>query len=140
MFRKHKLLSLGFFLLSLSLFGQKYYTFSGVVKDSVSGVKLEGVDVVVKNQSTGTLTSDNGEFLLYLESGTYEIVFTCNGFKSESYLVDLSRSVTSEIKMKEAAKSNKNTASWLRKIENKNDHHVSGSSYQDRKLLSSVAR
>ncbi len=138
MFKKHKLLSLGFFLLSFSLFGQKYYTFSGVVRDSIHGLHLEGVDVAVKGQPTGTLTSENGEFMLYLESGNYEIVFSCNGFVAASYLVELHESLTSEIVMKMESKENKHTANWLRKIESKNESQASGASYRDKKLLSAA--
>jgi len=140
MFKKHKLLSLGFFLLSCSLFGQKYCTFSGVVKDSIYGFPIEGVDVSVKGQPKGTLTSEEGEFMLYLEAGNYEILFTYNGFVSESRILNLHKNMTSEIAMKIESKGSKQAASWLRKIENKSEPQASGASIHDKNLLGFVVQ
>lgn len=118
MFRKHKLLSLGFIILSLNLFGQRYNSYSGIVKDSVTGKALEGVDVVVKNLSTGTLSSAGGEFMLYLDAGNYEVTFSRNGYHPVLVTLSLNRPIENETILMSQVKADKQTNAWLRKLQN----------------------
>jgi 5-hydroxyisourate hydrolase-like protein (transthyretin family) len=98
---------LGFLLFSLSVMGQQYHSFSGVVNDSITGQPIEGVDVVVKERSTGTITSLKGEFLLHLTAGEYEVTFSCNGYFSSTFKLSLNENIDEKVNLAKMPKSEK---------------------------------
>ncbi|NQU52641.1 MAG: TonB-dependent receptor [Bacteroidetes bacterium] len=54
---------------------------SGSVKDSMSNHLLPGVNVLLNNE-TGTSTNQKGYFILELEPGTHQLVFSIIGYES----------------------------------------------------------
>lgn len=89
----------GIMFLSLGLFGQQRYKFSGTVSDSLSKVNLDNVDVVIVNQSTGTITSSVGDFLLYLEQGTYNVAFIKEGYRTVEMAITVEKDVAQKVSM-----------------------------------------
>ena len=77
------------FAFPLGAFSQNYYTISGIITDAQNGKLLEGINVVVENKSTGTLSNYKGAYLLYLDKGQYEISYSANGYKQTEVKVDL---------------------------------------------------
>ncbi len=56
----------------------------GVVNDSISGEKLIGVNVVIKNTMMGTSTGINGDFsFLNVHEGEYTLIFSYIGYKQK---------------------------------------------------------
>lgn len=139
MFKKHKLLSLGLIFLSLSLYSQKTYTFSGIVTDSISGRALEGVEVFVSDQSTGTLSGSSGEFMLYLEKGKYEICFCFDGYRTFTYALNLDQDVVEEITLGQSKKIGRPTLGWIRRPEDRDNltalKGINKEAFQTRKSL-----
>lgn len=62
-------------------------TVSGVVKDSETGEAIPGVNVLVKNTSTGTITDGDGNYSLDVRSNEDVIVFSFVGFEKQEILV-----------------------------------------------------
>ena len=74
--------------LFLSSFGYAQgYDVGGVVKEAVSGLPIPGVNVQVKNSTTGTATDINGRFSLKGISAGATLVFTYLGYKNLEYKV-----------------------------------------------------
>ncbi len=72
---------LALFTTSSSVFGQ-YYIISG----KITNAKLEPlalVSVKVKDQPSGTVSDEKGHYLLKLEEGKYDLVFTMIGYKPQ---------------------------------------------------------
>lgn len=77
-------------VISLNVYGQKTTPFvSGYVYNSTSGVPLENCNIFVKNISVGATTDSLGYFKLFLEPGSYSVLFSYIGFESESVNVNL---------------------------------------------------
>ena len=56
-------------------------TYPGALTDSVSGEKIQGAIVYVKELSTGSFTNDQGIYSISLPQGTYTIEFRFMGYK-----------------------------------------------------------
>ena len=74
---KHFILLLFLFCSFISIQAQQ--TVSGVVSNSLN-TPIAGVNVVVKNTSTGTTTNANGAYSLSLATGDYTLIFSNVGF------------------------------------------------------------
>jgi hypothetical protein len=80
---------LSFIVLLLSLFSFSQGTVSGTIKDSETGLPLEGASVFAQNTTRGTLSDKEGAFKLYLEKGGYEIVVSFTGYMSKTINLEL---------------------------------------------------
>ena len=76
-----------FFLFITTVGFSQGYDVAGVVKEASSGLPLPGVNVQVKNASSGTTTDFDGRFYLKNISSNATIVFTFVGFKAVEYKV-----------------------------------------------------
>jgi len=73
-----------FFLLFFNpLKAQRYFTLSGMVKDS-SGQTIPNASIRLRNDNIGTKTDNKGNFKLKLEEGYYEIVVSAIGYTEYS--------------------------------------------------------
>ncbi len=59
---------------------------SGIVKDS-KGITIPGASIVVKNTTVGTVTNNDGKFLLSLPADAKILVFSFVGMKSQELLI-----------------------------------------------------
>ena len=59
------------------------YILSGVVKDSLTEQGIEGVNIWVPHQQTGTITDKKGAYTLVLPSPIDTIVFSCIGYHTQ---------------------------------------------------------
>src|ERR1700754_2740623 len=87
-------------LLSLSSFAAKL---SGVVTDAVDGKPLQGVLVVIKENSKIAETDESGKYEFdNVESGTYEVIFNLLTYKKVLQTVAIigNKDVVVNIKMK----------------------------------------
>ena len=84
--------------LFLSSFGfAQGYDVGGVVKETGSGLPIPGVNIQVKNTTTGTATDMDGRFSLKGVSAGATLVFTYLGYKKLEYKVISSNSALSII-------------------------------------------
>lgn len=78
-----------FLFLSTALYSQEYFTLSGVITNAQTGKTLDGIDIVVKNQLTGTISNYKGAYILYLNKGTYDVSYSATGYKAQKIEVKL---------------------------------------------------
>lgn len=104
---KHKLFIIAMLLIPWSIFGQGVHTLSGLVTDSMSGNKLNEINVVVEEINTGTITNYKGAFILYLTSGVYDVTFSGNGYNKEKVTVTLNENMEKTIKLTPKTKTSK---------------------------------
>jgi hypothetical protein len=71
-------------LLSLAVIGNAQNAISGIVVDSLTLTALPGVHIKVKNSARGTVSNDNGSFLI-MASDFDTLVFTLVGYFSFEY-------------------------------------------------------
>ncbi|WP_179006751.1 TonB-dependent receptor [Winogradskyella forsetii] len=104
-----KLLLRGFILcLLLNVFGlqaQDKFTLSGTITDILSNETLIGVNIIIPELQTGTVTNEYGFYSITLPSGTYDIQISYLGFKTISETLELNDNVTKNYKLEEAAES-----------------------------------
>lgn len=72
-----------FLFLTNAIYSQGYFTLSGVITNAQTGQTLEGVDIVIKDELTGTISNYKGAYILYLNKGSYSINFSSSDFKTE---------------------------------------------------------
>ncbi len=70
-----------------TLVASSQFTVSGVVLDSATREPLNSASVFCQNTTLGTTTNKEGEFVLQLKSGGYELVFTYTGYLTQTVRV-----------------------------------------------------
>lgn len=96
-----KVLVLLLILTSLCSFAQSKYTFSGTIKDSLSGETLIGVSVIIPELKTGTMTNEYGFYSISLPQEKYKVQVQYLGFKTEAITIDLNKDVQKNFFLKE---------------------------------------
>lgn len=74
------------FLVPLTSFGQ--FKLKGMVRDSVAGATIPGVNVEIKDQNKKTATDSNGEFEIESTIQTAQVTFSFVGFATKIQTVD----------------------------------------------------
>lgn len=96
-----KVLVLLLILTSICSFAQSKYTFSGTIKDSLSGETLIGVSVIIPELKTGTMTNEYGFYSISLPQEKYKVQVQYLGFKTEVITIDLNKDVQKNFFLKE---------------------------------------
>jgi hypothetical protein len=76
------------FLLINSAFAQKYLV-TGEVKDNKSGLPLSYASIRIYGTTNGTTTNNDGQFLIKLNVGTYQLIFSYVGYKTDTLLINV---------------------------------------------------
>jgi Family of unknown function (DUF5686)/CarboxypepD_reg-like domain len=87
-----------FLLLSVNVFSQQV-TISGKITDNQNKA-IPFASVYIKNTTKGTSANSEGEYILQLKPGSYEVRYKAVGYKQESLKIDLTSSVTINITLK----------------------------------------
>jgi hypothetical protein len=95
-----------------------------VIKDSQTGEYINGVDIFVKEKTTGTLSDTSGSFFMFLTEGVYNIKISGEGYKSEIMTINLSEDKYFEIKLNPSESSRKKTIGRLNKKNNNQDSEI----------------
>ncbi|MCF8362736.1 MAG: carboxypeptidase-like regulatory domain-containing protein [Prolixibacteraceae bacterium] len=90
------------------MLAQKTYTIEGVVTELETGNKLNYVDLVVGNSTTGTISDQNGNYLLHLAEGEYEITYSMEKYKQKTITVILNTNTEIDIELEKASDEHKN--------------------------------
>ena len=91
-------------------FSQGKYTLSGVIVDSESGKTLTGIDVVVKDQDTGTISNQKGTFLLHLDEGKHNVTISGKGYSSKEIDINLDDNIVKDISLSPEKDRNKKSS------------------------------
>ena len=95
------LLFISFFCFS-SAKAQEKYTISGIITDSHSNETLIGVNIIVPELKTGTITNEYGFYSITLPEGSYNILISYLGFNTISESIDLSENKILNYQLSEA--------------------------------------
>ena len=96
----------GFLLLfcfSISLFGQDKYSISGYVKDVENNETLLGVNVIIKELQTGTVSNAYGFYSITLPEGNYTLQISYLGFENVNKTIDLQSDIKQDFYLKPSA-------------------------------------
>ena len=74
------------FLLFNSAFAQKH-EITGVVDDKVTGKHLGYASIRIDETTSGTASNNEGQFILKLNQGSYKLIFSYVGYKTDTILV-----------------------------------------------------
>jgi len=94
-----------FLLCPILLQAQENFTLSGTIADNQSNETLIGVNVIIPEQQTGTVTNEYGFYSITLPAGTYNIQISYLGFKTISETLILDNNLTKNFKLSETAES-----------------------------------
>lgn len=89
----------------LKLSSQEKYTLSGAITDNTSNETLIGVNILIPEIQSGTITNEYGFYSITLPKGTYKVTISYLGFKTITETIVLTSDQTENYKLKEAAQS-----------------------------------
>ncbi len=78
-----------FLLLIINTTFAQIYKVTGVVKDKESGLPLVYASIRIYGTTNGTTTNYDGQFLLKLNEGTYKLIFSYVGYKTDTLTVNV---------------------------------------------------
>jgi hypothetical protein len=84
---------------------QEKFTISGTITDSNGNETLIGVNIIVPNLQTGTVTNEYGFYSLSPPTGTYEVQISYLGYQTISETIVLDKDISKNYKLVEAAES-----------------------------------
>lgn len=85
------------FLCSIGVYSQEKFTLSGVVIEESSGETLFGVNIIIPELQSGTVTNEYGFYSLTLPRGEYEVIYSSIGFTSKKTKISLTANIKNDI-------------------------------------------
>lgn len=105
---KH-ILFITLFVLPLLGFTQNLLTFNGQITNNENGHAISDASIWIAKEKIGTISDDNGEFILHLPAGKYQITILANNYEEKTIQVILVENIEQEIKLNtENSKKRKN--------------------------------
>ncbi|MBC2845508.1 TonB-dependent receptor [Winogradskyella flava] len=92
-------------LFPVLLSAQEKFTLSGTVTDSDSNETLIGVNIIIPEIQSGTMTNEYGFYSITLPAGVYNIQVSYLGYKTISETLQLDSDITKNFKLIETAES-----------------------------------
>lgn len=97
--KKELILFFLFLLIASAAFAQQKFTLSGTIIEEDSGETLFGVNVLVPQLQTGTVTNQYGFYSLTLPEGEYEITYSSIGYATKRITVSLSKNQREDLEL-----------------------------------------
>ena len=91
-----------FLLLPTFAISQEKFTLSGNISEQVSNEKLIGVNIIIPEFGTGTITNEYGFYSITLPQGTYNIQISYLGFSTLEQTVLLNENKTINFQLLES--------------------------------------
>lgn len=88
-----------------SLVSQEVYTLRGVVKDKANNENLTGVNILLPDLGTGTISNEYGFYSIRLPRGTHNIRLTYLGYGSQAHEVSIDQNTTLNFELEETSES-----------------------------------
>ncbi|WP_179345331.1 TonB-dependent receptor [Winogradskyella ursingii] len=82
---------------------QNKFTLSGNVYDSDSNETLIGVNIIIPDLQTGTVTNEYGFYSITLPEGKYAVQISYLGYETISETIDFNSNITRNFRLKESA-------------------------------------
>lgn len=76
---------------------QEKFTLSGTISEAESGETLYGVNIIIPEINTGTVTNQYGYYSISLPAGDYNITYSSIGFTSQTFQIALNRDIKKDI-------------------------------------------
>lgn len=85
--------------MTVSFFGfaQEKFTLSGTVSEADSGETLFGVNVIISELQTGTVTNQYGYYSITLPKGNYEVLYSSIGYATQKIDIFLSENIKKDL-------------------------------------------
>lgn len=99
-----------FLIMVKSGFSLQPVSLSGTITDSINGKALNDINIVVKENATGTLSNFTGTYLLYLNEGTYNITFSGKGYVKKELEIELTDDQELVVQLRKETKEKKRRA------------------------------
>lgn len=99
--QKNQLLWLCFLLFNISIQAQQKFTLSGTVIEEASNETLIGVNILIPELNTGTITNEYGFYSITLPKGEYKIVLSYVGYSSKTETIALTSNQTKSFSLTE---------------------------------------
>ena len=87
------------------LIAQEKFTLSGTVIDNQSNETLIGVNILVPEIQSGTMTNEYGFYSITLPRGTYNVQISFLGFKTITETIVLDKDISKNFKLSESVES-----------------------------------
>jgi hypothetical protein len=97
-----KIIGVFLFLISISHAQQKY-TLSGTITDQNTGETLIGVNIIIPEAKTGTVTNEYGFYSISLPKGNYLVIWSYLGYAGAEEIITLDKNVRKNISLKVSA-------------------------------------
>ena len=78
---------------------QQKFTFSGYVRDTLSGENLIGATVAINGQGKGVNSNAYGFFSITLPEGNYKVTISFTGYESQIASIELNRDISLNINL-----------------------------------------
>ena len=103
MFQNKRILFIfSMFFFFLNLHAQEKFTLSGIITDEKTGETLIGVNVIINELKTGTVTNEYGFYSITLPKGTYSVTISYLGFGDLNETVILEQNIRKNFIIKES--------------------------------------
>jgi hypothetical protein len=96
-----KLFILVFLVSGHAIFAQEKFTLSGTVSETETGETLIGVNIIIPELNSGTVTNEYGFYSIRLPQGDYEVFYSSLGFAAKKVNVSLDRSTIINLSLSE---------------------------------------
>ena len=93
------------FINPLIILSQERYTLSGTITDNQNNETLIGVNIIIPDIQTGTITNEYGFYSITLPSGTYNIQISYLGYKTITETIVLTSDISKNYQLTESAES-----------------------------------
>ena len=87
---------------SFYLFSQEKITLSGTISEEKGNETLNGVNVLIPELKTGTITNEYGFYSITLPKGTYNIIVSHIGFSDKTKRIELNKNTKQNFKLIES--------------------------------------
>jgi hypothetical protein len=98
-----KKIFLFFFLSTIIASAQEKFTLSGTVSEAATGETLIGVNVIIPELQSGTITNEYGFYSITLPKGNYEVYYSSIGFRTKKESVTLTENIKLNFSLEEAS-------------------------------------
>ena len=90
---------------SLTASSQEKFTISGIISEAESGETLFGVNVIIPQLQTGTVTNEYGFYSITLPRGNYEVYYSSIGYNTKKEDIPLTKNIKKDLSLLTASES-----------------------------------